>query len=169
PTHHQLLPLPLFVCPLLAVFPQPTVYRSPLLLALNHPPLFAITRHLTRPSPPSHLPPLSASNQSLPSVPSPLACPTSKVFIGQIGLHSVTYPEQFPTDASKVVFAVSFMRDYTATWSQPYLDKVFHKVPVVFDYFLKDIRSSFFDHNRQHHAEVALRNLCQTGTVVVIL
>ncbi|KNZ60462.1 uncharacterized protein VP01_154g5 [Puccinia sorghi] len=89
----------------------------------------------------------------------------AKRFVGQIGLHTVTYPEQFPTDASKVVFTVLFMRDYAATWSQPHLDKVFHEVPVVFDEFLNDSRSRFFDHNCQHCAEVALRNLFQTGTV----
>ncbi|KNZ57117.1 uncharacterized protein VP01_2237g4, partial [Puccinia sorghi] len=43
----------------------------------------------------------------------------AKVFIGQIGLHAVTYPKRFPTNTSKVVFSVLFMRDYTATWSQP--------------------------------------------------
>ncbi|KNZ61946.1 uncharacterized protein VP01_13302g1 [Puccinia sorghi] len=52
---------------------------------------------------------------------------TSKVFVGQIGLHAVTYPKQFPTYAIKMVFAVLFMKDYTATWSQPYLEKVFNK------------------------------------------
>ncbi|KNZ60376.1 uncharacterized protein VP01_15632g1 [Puccinia sorghi] len=43
-----------------------------------------------------------------------------EAFVGQICLHTLTYPNQFPTDASKVVFTVSFMRDYAATWSQPY-------------------------------------------------
>ncbi|KNZ44438.1 uncharacterized protein VP01_9169g1 [Puccinia sorghi] len=50
----------------------------------------------------------------------------AEVFVGQIGLHAVTYPELFPTDARKVVFAVLFMKDYAATWSQLYLDKVFN-------------------------------------------
>ncbi|KNZ63718.1 uncharacterized protein VP01_110g7 [Puccinia sorghi] len=68
----------------------------------------------------------------------------AKVFVAQIALHVITYPESFPTDASKVAFATSFMRDYAATW---YLE------------------ASFFDHNRQHQAEVALRNIRQTGTV----
>ncbi|KNZ50977.1 uncharacterized protein VP01_4148g2 [Puccinia sorghi] len=39
----------------------------------------------------------------------------AKEFIGKIGLHAVTYPKQFPTDASKVVFSVSFMRNYAET------------------------------------------------------
>ncbi|KNZ53659.1 uncharacterized protein VP01_3171g3 [Puccinia sorghi] len=50
----------------------------------------------------------------------------AKAFISQIGLHAFTYPKQFPTDARKVVFTVLFMKDYTATWSQPYMDKVFN-------------------------------------------
>ncbi|KNZ55410.1 uncharacterized protein VP01_268g1 [Puccinia sorghi] len=83
----------------------------------------------------------------------------AEVFAGQIGLHAVTYPERFPTDASKVVFTVLFMKDYAATWSQPYLEKVFNREPVVFNDFLKNFRSSFFDHNCRHCAEVALWNL----------
>ncbi|KNZ61179.1 uncharacterized protein VP01_14414g1, partial [Puccinia sorghi] len=63
---------------------------------------------------------------------------TAKSFVGQILLHAVTYPEQFPTDSSKVAFAVSFMTDYAATWSQPYLMKVFNADEVAFNKFLDD-------------------------------
>ncbi|KNZ61728.1 uncharacterized protein VP01_13670g1 [Puccinia sorghi] len=35
----------------------------------------------------------------------------AKVFVAQISLHVITYPEQFPTNASKVAFATLFMRD----------------------------------------------------------
>ncbi|KNZ45501.1 uncharacterized protein VP01_8059g1 [Puccinia sorghi] len=91
---------------------------------------------------------------------------TVEAFDGQIGLHAVTYPEWFPTNASKVAFSVLFMRDYTATWSQPYLEKVFNREPVVFDDFLNNFRSVFFDHNCQHHAKVTLQNLCQTRTLL---
>ncbi|KNZ45607.1 uncharacterized protein VP01_799g5 [Puccinia sorghi] len=90
----------------------------------------------------------------------------AEAFVGQIGLHAITYPESFPSNASKVAFSVSFMKDYTATWSQPYLDKVFNRKPVVLNDFLNDFRSSFFDHKRRHHAKVALRNLFQTETVL---
>ncbi|KNZ44429.1 uncharacterized protein VP01_9173g1, partial [Puccinia sorghi] len=55
----------------------------------------------------------------------------AKAFVGQVGLHAVTYPERLPTNTSKVAFAILFMKDYTATWSQPYLDKVFNRKPVV--------------------------------------
>ncbi|KNZ48149.1 uncharacterized protein VP01_5876g1, partial [Puccinia sorghi] len=82
-----------------------------------------------------------------------------------IGLHAITY-KHFPTNARKVVFAVLFVKDYAATWSQPYLDKVFNREPVVFNKFLNDFRSRFFHQNRWHHAGVALRNLRQTGTVL---
>ncbi|KNZ46325.1 uncharacterized protein VP01_7358g1 [Puccinia sorghi] len=61
----------------------------------------------------------------------------AKAFVGQIGLHA----------------------DYAATWSQPYLDKVFNGEPVVFNDFLNDFRSSFFDHHCRYHAKVALWNL----------
>ncbi|KNZ60431.1 uncharacterized protein VP01_15556g1, partial [Puccinia sorghi] len=49
----------------------------------------------------------------------------AKVFVAQIALHAITYPERFPTDTSKVARATSFMRDYTATWCQPYLNWIF--------------------------------------------
>ncbi|KNZ45289.1 uncharacterized protein VP01_8294g1 [Puccinia sorghi] len=88
----------------------------------------------------------------------------AKSFVGQILLHTVN-PKKFPTDSSKVAFAVLFMTEYRATWSQPYLMMVFNAEEVAFNEFLDDFKSSFFDHNRQHHAEVALRSLCQTGTV----
>ncbi|KNZ45357.1 uncharacterized protein VP01_8206g1 [Puccinia sorghi] len=81
----------------------------------------------------------------------------AKSFVGQILLHTVTYP-----DSSKVAFSISLM-DYAATWSQPYLMKVFHMEELAFKKFLDDFKSSFFDHNCQHHAEVTLQSLRQTG------
>ncbi|KNZ61512.1 uncharacterized protein VP01_13907g1 [Puccinia sorghi] len=89
----------------------------------------------------------------------------AKSFFGQILLHTITSPEKFPTDSRKVAFAVSFMTDYAATWSQPYLMKVFNTEEVAFNKFLDNFKSSFFDQNFQHCAEVTLVSLCQTGTV----
>ncbi|KNZ44612.1 uncharacterized protein VP01_899g3 [Puccinia sorghi] len=89
----------------------------------------------------------------------------AKSFVGKILLHTLTYPEKFPTDSRKLAFAVSFMTDYTATWSQPYLMKVFNAEEVAFNKFLNNFKSSFFDHNCQHRAEVALQSLRQTRTV----
>ncbi|KNZ43975.1 uncharacterized protein VP01_965g5 [Puccinia sorghi] len=62
----------------------------------------------------------------------------AKYFVGQILLHTATYPEQFPTDSRKVAFAVLFMTNYAATWSQPYLMKVFNTEEVAFNKFLDD-------------------------------
>ncbi|KNZ57329.1 uncharacterized protein VP01_2188g2 [Puccinia sorghi] len=45
---------------------------------------------------------------------------------GKILLHTITYPEKFPTDSRKVAFAILFMKDYAETWSQPYLMKFFN-------------------------------------------
>ncbi|KNZ64575.1 uncharacterized protein VP01_10139g2, partial [Puccinia sorghi] len=73
-------------------------------------------------------------------------------FVGHILLHTVTYPEQFPTNSRKVAFSVLFMTYYTATWSQPYLMKVFNAEEVVFNEFLDAFKSSFFDHNCQQVA-----------------
>ncbi|KNZ57131.1 uncharacterized protein VP01_2233g3 [Puccinia sorghi] len=60
----------------------------------------------------------------------------AEYFVGQILLHTVTYPEQFLTNSSKVAFSVLFMTDYAATWSQPYLMKVFNAEDVAFNKFL---------------------------------
>ncbi|KNZ61102.1 uncharacterized protein VP01_14519g1, partial [Puccinia sorghi] len=88
----------------------------------------------------------------------------AKSFFGQILLHTVTYPEQFPTHSRKVTFA-AFMIDYAANWSQPYLMKIFNMEEVAFNKFLDNFESSFFDHNHQHCAEVSLHSLHRTGTV----
>ncbi|KNZ59178.1 uncharacterized protein VP01_178g7 [Puccinia sorghi] len=70
------------------------------------------------------LAPTSASNPIVLAKPQPFngTCgATVKAFIGQIGLHAITYPECFTTNASKVVFAISFMKDYCqlATMLEP--------------------------------------------------
>ncbi|KNZ60656.1 uncharacterized protein VP01_15242g1, partial [Puccinia sorghi] len=56
-------------------------------------------------------------------------------------LHTLTYPEQFLTDSSKVAFAIFFMKDYAETWSQPYLMKVFNAEEVAFNEFLDNFKS----------------------------
>ncbi|KNZ47119.1 uncharacterized protein VP01_666g14 [Puccinia sorghi] len=94
--------------------------------------------------------------------PNPSMGTAANLFVGQISLHAVTYPKRFPTDASKVVFAISFMKDYAATWSHPYLKRVFNGELVVFNNFLNDFKSSFFDHNRQNCTKLALLKICQT-------
>ncbi|KNZ61016.1 uncharacterized protein VP01_14641g1, partial [Puccinia sorghi] len=43
---------------------------------------------------------------------------SAEVFVAQISLHAITYPECFPTNASKVALVASFVRDYAATWCQ---------------------------------------------------
>ncbi|KNZ46774.1 uncharacterized protein VP01_6975g1, partial [Puccinia sorghi] len=64
--------------------------------------------------------PAPASNPMVLAKPQPFygTCgAAAKAFVGQIGLHAITYPPCFPTDASKVAFAVLFMKDYAATYS----------------------------------------------------
>jgi hypothetical protein len=85
--------------------------------------------------------------------------------VSQIGLHALTYPECFPNNSSKAAFAISFLTDYAATWAQLYTTKLFAGTPVVFLEFFNDFKASFFDLNRKHQAEVALRSIRQTGTV----
>ena len=89
----------------------------------------------------------------------------AEAFMSQIGLHTFTFPERFPTDSTKVAFALSFLTDYAATWAQPYLEALIGGHALVFQNFLNDFSASFYDHNRRQKAEIALRGLRQTGTV----
>ncbi|KNZ48436.1 uncharacterized protein VP01_5677g1 [Puccinia sorghi] len=101
-------------------------------------------------------PPTSSPKSMVLAKPQPFngACGNvAESFFGQILLHTVTYPEHFPTNSRKVDFSVPFMTDYGATWSQPYLMKVFKAEEVALNKFLDDFKSSFFDHNRQNHAD----------------
>ncbi|KNZ46259.1 uncharacterized protein VP01_7420g2 [Puccinia sorghi] len=53
--------------------------------------------------------PAPASNPMVLAKPQPFdgTCgAAAEVFVGQIGLHAVTYPKSFPNEAGKVVFAV---------------------------------------------------------------
>ncbi|KNZ63397.1 uncharacterized protein VP01_11501g1 [Puccinia sorghi] len=79
----------------------------------------------------------------------------AKSFVGQILLHTVTYPECFPTP-EKWILLSPLWKDYAATWSQTYLMKVFNAEEVAFNKFLDDFKSSFFDQSCQNHAVVAL-------------
>ncbi|KNZ44274.1 uncharacterized protein VP01_9326g1 [Puccinia sorghi] len=56
-----------------------------------------------------------------------------------------------------------------ATWSQQYLRKFFNTEEVAFDKFLHGFKFSFFDHNCQHCAEVALQFIRQTVTVLAYM
>ncbi|KNZ50872.1 uncharacterized protein VP01_41g8 [Puccinia sorghi] len=131
----------------------------------------AVGQQNQNPSPPQITPappPTSIPNSMVLAKPQPFngtRCAAAKSFFGQILLHTVTYPTPFPTDSSKVAFSVSFMMDYTSTWSQLYLMKVFNTEEVAFNKFLDDFKSSLFDHNCQHCSQVAPQSLCQTGTV----
>ncbi|KNZ61348.1 uncharacterized protein VP01_14154g1, partial [Puccinia sorghi] len=86
---------------------------------------------------------LDAQQQPAPTQPNPAPAPNpiklaksqpfngirgaaAEMFVAQIALHAITYPERLPTNVSKVAFAASFMRDYAATWCQPYLNRIFN-------------------------------------------
>ncbi|KNZ61566.1 uncharacterized protein VP01_13842g1 [Puccinia sorghi] len=102
--------------------------------------------HPTRLSLPNHNP-LTAPTAPLPR------CSLPKFLYTRSPTQSVS------TDASKVAFAALFMRDYAATWCQPYLNRIFNGEPLDWTDFLKDLEASFFDHNCQQRAEVALGNI----------
>ncbi|KNZ60547.1 uncharacterized protein VP01_1538g1 [Puccinia sorghi] len=132
---------------------------------------FPLKRTTAKPKPtsmPHSPPPTSRPNSMVLAKPQPFngtRGAAAKSFVGQILLHTVTYPDRFPTNSRKVAFSISFMTDYAATWSQPYLMKVFNAEEVALEELLDDFKSSFFYPNCQHHAEVALQSLPQTGTV----
>ncbi|KNZ55088.1 uncharacterized protein VP01_276g8 [Puccinia sorghi] len=85
----------------------------------------------------------------------------SELFFGHIGLHAIT--KCFPTNPRKVSFVILLMTDYTANWYQLYLTKVFNWEAVVFSNLIDDLKSSFFDHNCQHHAEQFNLHACTIG------
>ncbi|KNZ54709.1 uncharacterized protein VP01_2876g2, partial [Puccinia sorghi] len=104
--------------------------------------------------------PTPASNPMVISKPQPFDGThgaTSKPFMGKIGLHAFTYPKRFPMDASKIVFAVSFMRDYAATWTKSSTRNQWY---LMTSSMISDPASLI-----RHRVKVALRNLRQTGTV----
>ncbi|KNZ48404.1 uncharacterized protein VP01_5699g1 [Puccinia sorghi] len=115
-------------------------------------------------------PPTSSPNSMILAKPQPLngtRGAAAKSFVGKILLHTITYPDQFVTNSGKVAFAVSFMTDYTSTWSQLYLMKIFNTEEVAFNKFLDDFKSSFFDQNHQHRAET--RTLTHQNPRTVLL
>ncbi|KNZ44241.1 uncharacterized protein VP01_937g1 [Puccinia sorghi] len=86
-------------------------------------------------------PPTSSPNSMVLAKPQPFNGThgaAAEPFVGQILLH--TYPKQFPTNSSKVDFAV-IMTDCTATWSQSYMMKVLNAEEVAFNKFLDDFNS----------------------------
>ncbi|KNZ46290.1 uncharacterized protein VP01_7398g1, partial [Puccinia sorghi] len=102
-----------------------------------HSPLGSFSATNTHPAPPPCLYKLHTAQLNPAPAPNPirLAKPqpfdgtcgaAAEVFFSQIALHTITYPERFPTDASKVAFAASFMREYAATWCQLYLNRIFN-------------------------------------------
>ncbi|KNZ48345.1 uncharacterized protein VP01_573g5 [Puccinia sorghi] len=132
----------------------------------------AVSQQNQSPSPPqiaSAPPPTSSLNSMVLAKPqhSNKICGAAvKSFVGQILLHTVTCPEQFPTDSRKVDFAALFITEYTENWSQPFQMKVFNAEEVAFNKLLDKFKASFFEKNCQHFAEFDLRALCQTGTVL---
>ncbi|PLW55693.1 hypothetical protein PCANC_04609 [Puccinia coronata f. sp. avenae] len=110
-------------------------------------------------------PPRMQKPLTLAPLPQPLLRPPTV----QIGLHAPTYPEQFPNNSSKVAFAISFLTDYAATWAQPYTTKLFAGTPVAFLEFLNNFKARFFNLNRKHQAEVALRSIYQTSMVAAYM
>ncbi|KNZ45708.1 uncharacterized protein VP01_787g1 [Puccinia sorghi] len=85
-------------------FVKPTTPHTP--LPLNKIPLCL----------PPPIPPLCFPNPNQPF--DGICGPASDSFVGQIGLQAVTYPKCFHNHSRKVVFAISFMKGYVATWSQ---------------------------------------------------
>ncbi|KNZ48613.1 uncharacterized protein VP01_553g11 [Puccinia sorghi] len=112
----------------------------------------------------AHLEPTAGQENPASTQPIPAPAPVSNPIV--LAKPQPFNGTHFPTNASKVAFTIPFMKDYAATWSQPYLDKVFNGEPLVFHDFLNEFKSSFVDHNHRHCAKVALWNLRHTGIVL---
>ena len=91
----------------------------------------------------------------------------AETFISQIGLYMLACPDRFPTDKSKVSFAISYLTGHASRWAQPYLEELFgdgENIPT-FAEFTASFKGMFFDPERKHRAELALRSLKQTSSV----
>lgn len=78
----------------------------------------------------------------------------AEVFASQVSLYVLTNEALFPTDSSKVAFALSYLSGEANLWGQPLLKRILDKDPTVtFSDFSTTFRAMFFDTNRKARAE----------------
>lgn len=82
------------------------------------------------------------------------------VFINQCQLHFVCKPQQFPTDATKVAFVLSYLGGTAANWSIPFVDR---DDPILHNWnqFKRTMTSLFAKHTFMQASDNELLNLKQ--------
>lgn len=89
----------------------------------------------------------------------------AKVFASQVSLYILTNTSLFPTDTSKVAFALSYLSGDANLWGQPLIRRIVDEnltESVSFSKFSQSFRATFFDTDRKNRAEKELRDLKQT-------
>lgn len=89
------------------------------------------------------------------------------MFASQVSLYILTNASCFPTDETKVAFALSYLSGDANLWGQPLLRKLLDNdniEPIKFSDFSSNFRATFFDTDRKNRAEKELRALVQTKT-----
>lgn len=125
----------------------------------------------TNSSAPANPPPLPSSHNRVPKVAVPdkfdgTRGMRAEVFASQVSLYVLTNQSLFPTDSSKVAFALSYLSGEANLWGQPILKRLLDgDSSVTFSEFSTSFRATFFDTNRKARAEKEIRLLTQTKTV----
>lgn len=91
----------------------------------------------------------------------------AEVFASQVSLYILTNSSLFPTDVSKVAFALSYLSGDANLWGQPLLKRILddsNTDPIRFSEFSDSFRATFFDTDRKNRAEKEIRDLKQTKT-----
>lgn len=91
----------------------------------------------------------------------------AEVFASQVSLYVLTNAALFPTDVSKVAFALSYLSGEANLWGQPLLKRILDETTagsVTFSEFSTGFRATFFDTDRKARAEKEIRTLTQTKT-----
>jgi hypothetical protein len=88
-------------------------------------------------------------------------------FITQVRLIFRRYPGDFPTEESKVIHAVSYLRDTAFAWVQPHLEKEPPPTWLTnFDLFAEKLGDTFGEPDYLLNVGIDLTNLRQTSSVV---
>lgn len=87
-------------------------------------------------------------------------------FLLQCGLYFLMRPNDFPNDATRIAFAISFLTDTAAVWGQPVIrDMVNGRAAHSWNWFKDQFTIAYGDADRIGTSTRALERLSQTGRV----
>lgn len=89
----------------------------------------------------------------------------TKKFLTQVNLVIRGNPSRFPSESSKIIFAVSYMRGAAFTWIQPHLDNFTAGITDSFTSFCEALFTQFGEKNEKSQAERLFYELKQNNSV----